>query len=262
MPTPVELGEMAADGCLVKPLFHQFMMDPSAGDVINIMVERPAPRPFDGWFHASQHPGASARDLYRWMTEQSEPEDFSYQARCAVMFGSMFHGMFEAFLDWTGFAVPLPPGDCDACGLPRRAVRARPDPRKYCTEHGFRHDPTRARCHLDAIMSFGSTPAARDVTQGGLRGFDLKTCHPYALRGVKDMDEAAFRAKWPGYWSQGQECMRISGLRRYIFMFVTMGSPWDTREFHFDFDPAYAAATEEKYRKVLYHVENKVPILL
>jgi hypothetical protein len=251
MPVITGLEEMAADGTLVKPLLHQFLMDPRAGDAgINILVERPAPRSFDGWFHASQHPLATDRDLYLWATGQGgKGDEFSYTARCAVLFGSLFHGMFEAFLYWTGAAEPLAVGVCPACQRPRRPLRARPSA-KYCTEHGFSHPETRARCHLDAIVNFDER-----------YGLDLKTIYPMGLRGVRDMDAAQFREKWPKYWAQGQECMRLSGLRKYIFTFITMGSPWDTREFHFDFDPDFAAATDAKYRRVIYHVDNKIPIV-
>jgi hypothetical protein len=252
MPVFAGLEEMAADGVLVKPLLHQFLMDPKAGDAgINIRVERPAPRPFDGWFHASQHPLATERELYLWATGQTKREDFSYAARCAVLFGSLFHGVFEAFLDWTGAAEPLPAGQhCAACGRPYRPLRARPSA-KYCTEFGFSHEETRARCHLDAVVRFG----------GERYGFDLKTIYPMGLRGVRDMDAAQFREKWPHYWGQGQECMRLSGLREYIFLFITMGSPWDTREFHIPFDPDFAVATDAKYRRVIYHVDNQIPII-
>lgn len=252
MPHITGLAEMASDGCLVKPIFHQFLMDDTLGDPgINILVQRPAQRAPDGWFHASQHPLAGDRELYLWMTGQSAPEKFGYAARCAVLFGSLFHGVFESFLDWMSVAEPMPrEGTCPACGRPRRPLRARPSFR-YCTEHGFAHEQTRARCHLDAVLRL----------EGERWGFDLKTIYPLGLRGVKDMDEGQFRAKWPGYWAQGQECMRLSGLRRYAFLFVGMGSPWDTREFHFGFDPEFAAQTEAKYLRVLSHVDRKVPIV-
>lgn len=258
MPTLTSVEEMAAEGTIVKPLLHQFLTDRDSDAGINILVRRPAQRGFDGRFHASSHPTATDYELYLWLTGQAQGEDFSYAAQCAMLFGSLFHGVFEAFLDWTGHALPLGPGDCPACGKPRRPVRARPSFR-YCTEHGFTHPETRASCHLDAIMSWGSTPAAWDLAD--CQGLDLKTCHPYALKGVRDMDEEQFRAKWPKYWAQGQECMRISGLRQYVFLFMTMGSPWDTREFHFGFDPAFAVETEEKYRRVISHVERGVPIV-
>jgi hypothetical protein len=250
MPYITGLEEMAAEGCLVKPLLHQFLMDEASSADINVLVQRPARRPFDGWFHASQHPLATDLELYQWMTGQGAGNPFSYQARCAVLFGSLFHGVFEAFLAWTGKAEPLPAGDqCQACQRPYRPLRARPSA-KYCTEFGFSHPETRARCHLDAVMDFGDR-----------WGLDIKTCHPFALRDVRDMDLDMFRKQWPHYWAQGQECMRLSGLRQYIFTFVTMGSPWDTREFHVPFDPDFAVATETKYKRVISHIERGVAII-
>lgn len=260
MPTFTRAAEYAARGTLVKPLLHEFAMSDAAA-TINVIVERPVMRGHDGWFHASQHPLLSDLELYEWMTRVSEPEEMSYTARMSVMFGSATHAIFEAFLAWAGIAEPLPAGDCPACGRPYRPPHARVNPRKYCTEFGFRHDATRARCHLDSILGFGD---------GERWGFDLKTIHQFgfsrrdesgATRRVRDMDAAEFRATWPHYWAQGQECMRLSGLRRYIFMFVTLGNPWDTREFHIEFDPEFAAKTEEKYRAVLSHIERGVPIV-
>lgn len=258
MPTFTGLEEMAADGCLVKPLLHQFIMDPGADVQLNLLVQRPMPRVPDGRFHASQHPLGSERDLYLWMTGKSEPEEMGYVARTSVMFGSLAHAVFEAFLDWTGFAVPLPPGDCPACGRPRRPLRARPS-MKYCTEHGYVHDETRSSCHLDAILDFSG--AQRPSLLSASHGFDFKTIRPMGLKGVKDMDLDFFRVKWPEYWAQGQECMRISGLRQYVFLFFTLGNPWDTREFHVPFDHEFAAATDAKYRRVLYHRDNCIPIV-
>jgi hypothetical protein len=250
MPTITRLAEYSARGTLVKPLLHQFAMSDAPAS-INIMVERPVIRGHDGWFHASQHPLLEELELYQWMTRVSEPEDMSYTARMSVIFGSCAHGIFEAFLAWAGIAEPLPKGDCPACGRPYRPLRARPS-FKYCTEHGFRHEGTRARCHLDSILNLGD---------GTRRGFDYKTIHQFGLRDVKDMDLRCFREKWPHYWAQGQECMRLSGLREYVFLFMTLGNPWDTREFHVPFDPEFAVETEEKYLRVISHLERGVPIV-
>ncbi len=176
MPTFTRLAEVTARGTLVKPLLHQFAMSDDVAP-INIIVDRPVIRGHDGWFHASQHPLGSAYELYQWMTARSEPEDMNYTSRMSVMFGSCAHGIMEAFLAWAGIAEPLPQGDCPACGRPYRPLRARPDPRKYCTEHGFRHDATRARCHLDSILRFGD---------GIRRGFDFKCLAPETMVSMAD----------------------------------------------------------------------------
>lgn len=256
MPVLTSTAEMAAEGCLVKPLFHQFVMDASVSIPLNLLVDRPVQRDPDGWFHASQHPLMSDRELWLWLTGKSEPEPMGYVSLMSVMFGSLAHAVIEAFLDWMGVSEPLPPGDCPACGRPRKALRARPS-NKYCTEHGFAHPPTRARCHLDSILKFEDR-----------YGFDFKSIYPFGFKktkdmdAIRDMDAEQFKTKWPHYWAQMQECMRMSGLRRYIVFFMTMGNPWDTREFHFDFDPDFAAATDAKYRRVISCVERGLEIVL
>jgi hypothetical protein len=76
------------------------------------------------------------------------------------------------------------------------------------------------------------------------------------------MDLEFFTERWPHYHAQMQECMRLTGLRQYIVLFVSLGNPWELREYHIPFDPAFAAKTEAKYRTVLDHVARGVPILL
>src|SRR5690348_6821061 len=203
MPILSDTGHLAGQGCIVKPLFLRFFQDPTIAFEFTLRVTRPLPRPPDGWFHASQHPLATDRELWQWLTADpvkwTDPDPMSYQAQMSVMFGSLGHAVIESFLDYMGVAVPLPEGPCPACGRPRKPLRAAPDPRKYCSEHGFADPATRSRCHLDSILDF---------KQAGTFGFDFKSIHQFGLKKVPDMDAEAFREKWPGYWAQMQECMR------------------------------------------------------
>lgn len=254
MPVLTTMAEQAAVGCLVKPLFHQWVMDPAVPIDFTFRVQRPAPRQPDGWFHASQHPLATTKELYQWLArpERYKPEVMGYPALMSVMFGSLSHAVIERFLDYMGVAVPLPEGDCPACGRPylSKGKRQTRDYR-YCEEHGGADLETMSRCHLDSVLDFGD----------GQRGFDFKSIYQFGLKGVPDMNAAAFREKWPGYWAQMQECMRMTGLRRYIVFFLTLGNPWDTREFHFDFDPEFAGATRQKYLNVISHWQRGVEIV-
>lgn len=265
MPHPTRLAEFSARGTLVKPLLHQFVMDPKADVPLNLLVQRPMPRQPDSRFHASQHPLMGEFELYLWMTGQLPDNDTfdeaSFNVRMAVMFGSLAHAVFEAFLAWTGKAVPLPQGNCQSCGRPYRPLRARPDPVKYCTEFGFAHPATRSSAHLDAILDFGAGRIAWPLHGEDTYGLDFKTIYPLGLKGIRDMDTGQFREKWPKYWAQGQECMRLSGLRKYIFLFMTLGSPWETREFHLEFDHEFAVETEQKYLRVISHLERGIPIV-
>jgi len=254
MPTLMRgVADMAAEGCLVKPVMYQFFQDPEVDFEFNLHLKRSGNRAPDGWFHASTHPLATPRDLYLYLTapEKLPPRRMDYAGWMATTMGTVTHGVIEAALDRMGIAVPLPGGDCPACGKPYRPRRARQSAR-WCMEHGAADERTRARCHLDSILTFGSR---------GIYGFDYKSIRPYGLKGVRDMDEDAFREKWPGYWAQMQECMRLRRLDRYIVYFMEQGTPWDTREFHLEFDAAFAAKTEAKYLEVLDCVARGVEIL-
>ncbi len=241
------MAEYAAQGCLVKPLLSRFFQDQELIFNFDLHLERSGQRAPDGWFHASTHPTATVHDLWLYL---ARPEDLpadpmGYVGWMSTMFGTVAHGVIEAALDHLGVMVPLPEGNCPACGRPYKPRRAR-QAKKWCMEHGAADPATRSRCHMDGILNLGGSH---------LWGFDFKTIRPMGLNGVPDMDPEFFREKWPKYWAQMQECMRLSGLRHYIVFFLTLGNPWEMREFHLDFDPAFAAETEFKYRRVIEAAE-------
>lgn len=257
MPTRInKVAQYAAEGCLVKPLLLRFFLDTSVEFAFDVRVTRPVRREFDGWFHASSHPVMSDRELYLYMTEGTQREELDYISAMSVMFGTVVHGVVQEAVDRLGIAVPLPADDCPACGLPRatpytRATRTvRRGTKGYCWEHGACDQQTRSRGHLDAILNLQ-----------GIRGFDLKTIRPLTLMKTPDMDLEFFRQKWPGYYAQAQEYMRITGLRKFIVFFMALGNPWEMREYQFDFDPVFAYRTEQKYLRVLKAIEGGVPII-
>jgi hypothetical protein len=134
--------------------------------------------------------------------------------------------------------VPLPPGNCVACGLPRKG-------KIRCKEHGAIDMATHSRGHLDGIVALG---------QDGIRGLDIKTIKMWGTYGIKDapdMDLDFFRGNWPKYYAQGQDYMRMTGLRKFIVFFMALGNPWEMREYHFDFDPAFALGIETRYKNAL-----------
>lgn len=253
MPTFDGVAEYAAEGCLVKPVLLQFVLDEDVQFNFKLHLERSGSRAPDGWFHASTHPMATDRQLWLYLARPHliVPEPRSYSVNMAALMGTVLHGVVEAALDRMNVAVPLPAGTCPACGrlyLPK----GRPQSGKYCLEHGAADEATRARCHMDKILYYQPQ---------GMFGFDLKTIYPFGLKGVRDMDAAQFKEKWPKYWHQMQECMRISGLRQYIVLFLAWGSPWEMREFHIPYDPAHATLTAAKYRRVLDAYEAGQEIL-
>jgi hypothetical protein len=253
MPVLGKVTESAASGCLVKPVLLQFFQDPAVNFEFNLHLTRSGNRAPDGWFHASTHPLMSHRELWLYLARSQllPGRQMDYISWMSTMMGTVTHGVVEAALDRMGVTVPLPEGDCPACGRPYKPARAR-QASKWCMEHGAVHPESMSRCHLDSILNFGPQ---------GVFGFDLKTIRPFGLSGITDMDAGHFREKWPHYWAQMQECMRMTGLRRYIVYFMGLGNPWTTREFHIDYDAGFAAQTEAKYLEVLDHWRRGVEIV-
>jgi hypothetical protein len=237
-------ARMVADGCLVKPILGQFLSSNEPFS-LNIRTAKPLDRDPDGWFHASTHPGLTDGELLAYLAGRGpgDHDDLGYVGRLSVMFGTIMHEVVRQALVKMKIIIPVPQGTCAACGLeqPRR-----------CREHGASHPETRSRGHLDGILWFGAVNAScRPLTSPYVHGFDFKSIKPMLLIKAPDMDEGFFRERWPKYWWQAQEYMRLTGLVRFIMLFMAMGNPWDMREYHIQADLAAQMEIEAKYRRVL-----------
>jgi len=193
----------------------------------------------DGWFHPSSHPLMAHRQLYFYMVDPDgwQPEPFDYTIKMSALIGSMTHDVIETALIDLGYLIK-PNGTCVACG------RHQPT---ECREHGAADLKVRSRGHMDGVIGIG----------GELAGFEFKTAMPMALRNIRNNDVAAFKEKWPRYWAQVQEYLRMTGMTRYKVIFMAMGNPWDMREFTITPDLGFALTTERKYQEVREAVEHK-----
>ena len=82
------------------------------------------------------------------------------------------------------------------------------------------------------------------------------TTNDRALAKIPDMDVEAYRKRWPEYYAQNQSYMRMSGRRMLVMIFMAMGYPWDIKEFHIPFDPAYSNQIRNKYLTVRQAVDQ------
>src|SRR5205814_2064417 len=67
---------------------------------------------------------------------------------------------------------------------------------------------------------------------------------------LEDLNLEMLKEKYPGYYAQQQEYMRMSGYRISILVFLEMGFPWDLTEIHIPFDPKFAYGVRDKYLRV------------
>jgi hypothetical protein len=194
----------------------------------------------DGWFHPSTHPTMGERQLYYYLTEPENwnPEPFSVESRISMTMGTMMHDFMETVMLDADLLI-RPQGNCINCKRPHGKGKGK------CPEHGAIDPVLKSRGHMDGLVH----PRIKEQT-----GFEYKTSVMTSLRTVDDLDTDAYRAKWPYYYAQNQEYMRMTGLRDFIVLFQGVGTPWEMREFHVPFDIEYSMGIERKYKSVRDHV--------
>lgn len=234
----------AEDNAEIIPVLYGYLEGGKLPDPFTVGVRGGSgERAPDGWFHPSTHPLMGERQLFFYLTSQPsrwEPEPFDYTSKMSALVGSMVHDVVETALQDLGYLI-VPKGTCQACG------QAQPS---ECKEHGASDRELKSRGHLDGILGLGER----------MRGFEFKTAMPFVLTKIRSNDLEAFREKWPYYYAQVQEYMRMTGLREFKVVFWAMGNPWDMREFTVPFDPMYSLVIETKYRNVREAVAlNEMP---
>lgn len=218
--------EASEDDTEIIPILYGYLEKGMLPDPFTVRVRGgTGDRKPDGWFHPSSHPEMTERQLYYYLTDPEawEPEAFAYTIKMSALIGSVVHDVVETALFDLKYLIK-PKGVCAACGLPQ--------PSK-CKEHGAIDLETGSRGHMDGRM--------QDA------GFEFKTAMPRVIANVRNNDVETFKAKWPYYWAQVQEYMRMTGLLRYKVLFWAMGNPWDMREFTIEADPFFQEQTRSKY---------------
>lgn len=228
-----KIAALAAEDTELAPILYGYIdkeMSPKISR-IEVLGGKRERKP-DGWFHPSAHPLMTERQLWYYLTKPDswEKPPFDFTLKMSAKVGSIMHDVVENALKDLGYLAE-PKGTCVACG--------RPQP-KECHEHGAIDPETGTRGHMDGILH----------TKGILRGFEFKTCAPQVLINAPNSDVAFFRKKWPYYYAQVQEYLRMTGMPEYKVLFWGMGNPWEMREYSIHPDHAFHTETRRKYLTV------------
>jgi hypothetical protein len=216
----------ASRGLLVKPLLTGYLYDAKFPDFSINFVNHSMNRPPDGWFHPSTHPLWTERQLFWYLTKPDEmvPEIKDYMGTLAVTLGTAMHGFVQ---------------NC----LGPRGVGVMTEAEVYCEDA-----EAGSRGSMDGLLEFqGKAPL----------GLEFKTSTPLKLRKLDDFDLETYRQKWPDYYAQNQEYLRMTGLIGMVVLFMSLSYPFEMREIYVPFDPFFANETRQKYLRVRQAVADQ-----
>lgn len=251
-----KLADQAENGLVLAPILNAYLYEAKFPERFDLSFHKAGgQRKPDGYFHPSTHPLMTPRQLYYYMAEPEKliPEQLSYESRMAVTMGTAVHGFIEMCLIDAGILIK-PTGVCIACD------RTHGNKKTQCPEHGAKDSELKSRGHMDGVMSLDAKGA---LWVPGMGGFEFKSTNPKKMIGIQAHDLEWmlqwFKDRCPDYYAQVQEYMRISGLRQFIVLFLSMGYPWTPVEIQVPYDSEFANKTAAKYALALRHVDMGVP---
>lgn len=227
----------ASDGEVVAPLLKAYLTDATWESSFDVRFQRGSTyRPPDGWFHPSQHPTWPERMLWWYLTQPERliPERLAPENTISITMGTAVHSLIESALQDLGLILTT--AELRELGY---------------TVHGGEAeaiDPeVMSRGHMDGILR-AHIPSHPSVEY---HHFEFKTAGEVALRQVDSMDLDGFIAKWPTYYAQVQEYLRMTGFPLSVVVFMQMGFPWTMKEFHVPANRQYQVDVAGKYLRVI-----------
>lgn len=240
-------------GLVLKPILHNYLFDARFPDFSIHFRKMTMERQPDGWFHPSAHPLWPERALHHYLADPGSiiAEQKDYMGTLSVTVGTAMHGFIQMCL---ADAKVLPP-ELQRCGVcaPGEGCRAP----GATEEPGVVDEEAGERGHMDGVLDLSSLSVPGPEWEHPV--FEFKTSNQAKLRKVDDLDLDRFTELWPDYYAQQQSYLRMSGRRMSIVVFMSMGYPWEMREFHVPFDREFAHGVREKYTRVRQHVADQVP---
>lgn len=228
----------AQKGLLVKPIIHNYLFDAKFPDFAIHFKNHQMEREPDSWFHPSTHPLWTPRQLYFYLTQPHllVAEKKNYMGTLSVTIGTAMHGFVEVCMEDAG----IRPKDLNRCTVC--------PPEKNCPEPGVLDEEAGSRGHMDGLLDLSALSVPSEVYEQPI--FEFKTTNDMKLSKIDDLDLETYRTKWPVYYAQNQEYMRMNGRRMTIVFFMAMGYPWQMKEFHVPYDQAFAQSVRNKYLDV------------
>lgn len=227
----------ASKGEVLKPVIQSALFDPNF-KAFTVRVDGFEARPPDGWFHPSTHPTLGERALYHYLVDPASitPSVRDPHSVMAVTQGKFWHDFIQSVL------------------LGVKALQRNPHPTKGMSpaEWFWQHEATRSRGHSDGRTADDEIFEFKTMGRARLDKFPVGAPDDPAV--LEHLRKIA-----PEYYAQGQEYMRISGLRRWRAVLMAIEYPYPMREIVMDYDPFYAGQIALKYERVLQAAADQRP---
>jgi hypothetical protein len=235
----------AQKGLLVKPIVHNYLFDARFPDFAIHFKNHEMERAPDAWFHPSTHPLWTPRQLYFYLAQPHlmVAEKKQYMGTLSVTIGTAMHGFMEVCMEDAGIR-PRELNRCTTC-----------PPEMKCKEPGVVDAEAGSRGHMDGLLDLSMLSLPSEAHESPV--FEFKTSNEAKMAKVPDLDLETYRAKWPEYYAQNQEYMRMSGRRLTIVLFMALGYPWPMTEIHVPYDQGFAQTIRNKYLDVRQAVADQ-----
>lgn len=209
-----------ARGEVLAPAIRAFVMNPKFGG-LDIKVRGMGQRRHDGYFHPSTHPLWSERSLWLYLTDADRLDIQEFDAMSVF---SMTAGTI-----WHEVIQHILHDQLGILDSKETPV----------------HDAeTMSRGHMDGVM--------------GDEIFELKTMKDFSLSKIESVDD--YIAKYPTYYAQAIEYMRLSGLRKERVLLLSPTYPFAMKEFVIEYDAQMAEEIRQKYLRVRQaFADGKIP---
>jgi hypothetical protein len=230
-----------ADGELhLVPQFRNYLLNPP--DAIDFHVSGLGPRTSkpSGWFSPSTHPTWPLRDLVMYAIDPASApaQVFPDETRISMFWGTVFHVVSNRMFQDMGILVPPPEKECPLCHR-KRGYKLGAD---TCNEHAVFDHGLRRRGHIDDVVK---------LARLGTVPVDVKTCSAMAIKWINNHDPGPFiEGKTPlkaKYYGQAQEYIDLYGAEMLMFLFCSIGAPWEMKEVIIYRDQPYIDALKAKY---------------
>lgn len=198
------------DGKILTPITRSSLLDPQFKG-FNVKVEPWRKRPYDGWFHPSEHATWTPRQLFLYLTrpEIVEQEQMHLTSVIAITQGHFFHTFLQNL--WLKNGILLE------------------------AERSLVDEIHHRKGHTDGLLDG--------------EALEIKTINDRQL--PKIFDTASLREKKPAYFAQGQDYLDMSGMPRMRYFFIATSYPYPSSEFVVERDEQFQQEQRLKYRQAL-----------